>query len=232
MLFQVQLSDEKFSCFIKGTGKIKVHINGSFDKIMTLPDQLEVRIDCSDTIYKVQLENIDSENITIGPVLEGYITEIESWGDLDIVYLDRIFSRNKNHEVIVPEHIPKSLMSLSYLLYDSSISNLKGMEKWDTSSVTNMKYMFYRAINFNGDISRWNTSSVEDMSHMFYGAENFNQDISSWDVSSVRDMSDMFYGARNFNQDISSWDTSSVIETSPHVPRRRRFSILRNIRLN
>src|SRR5690606_11921032 len=119
MLFQVQSAAGKFTCYIKGTGQIKVHVNDHPDNIVTLPYRLELRTDCSNTIYKVQLENIDSENITIGPVLEGYITEIESWGDLDIVYLDRIFSRNENHEVIVPDYIPKSLKNLSWLLYDS-----------------------------------------------------------------------------------------------------------------
>src|SRR5690606_22839701 len=115
MLFQIQLSDGEFTCQIDGTGKIKVYINGNFHKIMTLPDQLELRTNCgSSAVYKVQLENVDSENITIGPVFEGYITEIESWGDLDIVYLDRIFSRNKDHEVNVPDYIPKSLKNLSY----------------------------------------------------------------------------------------------------------------------
>uniref|UniRef100_A0A6C0EJ89 Uncharacterized protein n=1 Tax=viral metagenome TaxID=1070528 RepID=A0A6C0EJ89_9ZZZZ len=29
-----------------------------------------------------------------------------------------------------------------------------------TTNVTNMSYMFYYAINFNGDISRWDTSKV------------------------------------------------------------------------
>ena len=31
---------------------------------------------------------------------------------------------------------------------------------WDTSNVTNMKYMFLNANNFNGDIGGWDTSNV------------------------------------------------------------------------
>src|SRR5690606_11389865 len=101
----------------------------------------------------------------------------------DIVYLDGIFRTNINHEVIVPDHIPKSLKNLSRLLYNSSVSKLKGMEKWDVSHVTNMRSMFDRAERFNQDISEWNTSSVTDMSYMFSKAKSFNGDISGWNTS-------------------------------------------------
>jgi len=84
------------------------------------------------------------------------------------------------------------------------------IEVWDTSSVTDMSYMFAYAEAFNGDISSWDTSSVTTMYTMFIGAKAFNGDISSWDTSSVTTMSCMFYGATAFNGDIASWDTSSV----------------------
>ena len=79
---------------------------------------------------------------------------------------------------------------------------------WDTSSVTNMAFMFGDANSFNQDIGDWDTSSVTDMSYMFYGSD-FNQDIGDWDTSSVTDMAGMFY-VSDFNQDIGDWDTSSV----------------------
>src|SRR5690606_11647264 len=163
-------------------------------------------------IHKIQINNISAKNISIGPVIEGYITGIESWGDLDIVYLENIFLRNKDHEVIVPDYIPKSLKVLSYLLHNSSVSKLKGMEKWDVSHATDMSFMFYGATNFNQDISEWDTSSVKNMSYMFYRAEKFDGDISKWDTSSVKNMSYMFFEAKSFNGDISKWNTSSVTD--------------------
>ena len=42
---------------------------------------------------------------------------------------------------------------------------------WDTSSVTNISYMFYNADLFNQDIGRWNTSNVTDLRYMFYSSE-------------------------------------------------------------
>ena len=37
---------------------------------------------------------------------------------------------------------------------------------------------------FNADISGWDTSSVTDMGYMFIGASAFNADISEWDTRS------------------------------------------------
>jgi len=84
------------------------------------------------------------------------------------------------------------------------------ISKWDTSNVTDMDCMFECTINFNADISKWDTSSVTSMTRMFFNAKNFNQDISSWDTSNVTNMEDMFMCAKSFNQDISGWDTSKV----------------------
>lgn len=37
-----------------------------------------------------------------------------------------------------------------------------------------MSQVFFRAKNFNTDISSWKTDKVEDMSYMFYATEKFN----------------------------------------------------------
>ena len=81
---------------------------------------------------------------------------------------------------------------------------------WDTSSVTDMSYMFFGAVAFNQVIGNWDTSSVTDMNNMFSGAQVFNQAIGNWDTSSVTDMNNMFNAAPKFNQAIGNWDTSSV----------------------
>ncbi len=59
-----------------------------------------------------------------------------------------------------------------------------------------MKDLFKNKPNFNGNISGWDTSKVTDMIAMFYRATNFNQDLSSWNVSKVPDVSFMFLNSR------------------------------------
>ena len=108
---------------------------------------------------------------------------------------------------------------------------------------------------FNQPIGAWNTSSVTDMSYMFSGATAFNQPLRStiragddarvgdrWVVDGVEytirdraelrrliaekrwaevertctslitDFSELFRGAEDFNASISHWDTSSVTD--------------------
>lgn len=80
----------------------------------------------------------------------------------------------------------------------------------DLGSAIDITYMFYRAKNFNSDISNWDVSGIASMASLFREAEKLNQDIDSWDVSSVTDMSYMFSNAKLFDQPLNSWDTSGV----------------------
>ena len=73
---------------------------------------------------------------------------------------------------------------------DKCIEKYGHISHWDTSSVTDMSYMF--AMSFNQDISRWNTSSVTDMDSMFGVASSFNQDISNWDTRKFISMFNVF----------------------------------------
>lgn len=82
---------------------------------------------------------------------------------------------------------------------------------WDMSNVKNTREMFYTCKAFNADITGWDMSSVVNMGAMIYNmASSWNQDISGWDVSSVEDMSYMLSRCVGFTHDLSSWDMSSV----------------------
>ena len=48
--------------------------------------------------------------------------------------------------------------------YDNVVSTYGHIQNWDTSQVTNMRYLFYNMNSGNPDISKWNTGAVTDMS--------------------------------------------------------------------
>ncbi|AJM71939.1 BspA family leucine-rich repeat surface protein [Mycoplasma yeatsii] len=110
----------------------------------------------------------------------------------------------------VPENLPPMIESLSNAFLVCGAEKIEGIEKWDTSNITDMSLMFTGAENFNQDISGWDVSKVTNMSNMFSRTKKFNQNISNWDVSNVTNMEGMFYDAESFNQNISNWDVKKV----------------------
>ena len=83
----------------------------------------------------------------------------------------------------------------------------------DTSSYTDMKYMFNNYSSLTSiDLSNFNTSKVTTMSSMFNGCSSLTTlDLSNFNTSKVTDMSDMFsYCSSLTSLDLSNWNTSSV----------------------
>jgi surface protein len=80
-------------------------------------------------------------------------------------------------------------------------------DKWNTSKVTNMAYMFNGATAFNQNIGNWDTSKVVFMSSMFQGAVNFNQNLNSWNLTSITNMSQMFKNCPSYSSNPSNYTT-------------------------
>ena len=86
------------------------------------------------------------------------------------------------------------------------------IDQWDTSSVTTMRYMFWKATAFNQPLA-FDTSQVTDMFGMFQNAIAFNQPLAFVDTSQVTDMRYMFALTRAFNQPLA-FDTKQVTNMS------------------
>jgi len=67
-------------------------------------------------------------------------------------------------------------------------------DKWNTSNVTNMYAMFYKATAFDQNISGWDTSNCASMDYMFNDSPFF-QDISGWVVQNTCSTGRMFHGS-------------------------------------
>ncbi len=102
-----------------------------------------------------------------------------------------------------------------YGLFEScgNVTQIEGLEKLDTSKVTNMDNMFFGCTNLKElDVSGFDTSGVTDMSGMFAYCQNLKElDVSGFDTSKVTDMGSMFHACSNLEElDVSGFDTSKV----------------------
>ena len=138
------------------------------------------------------------------------LASIEQWGDIRWESMKSAFHGAANmayRATDVP--VLSDVTSMRYMFYDapSFDGNLSG---WDVSRVTDMAGTFWGASSFDGDLSGWEVSRVTDMTGTFWGASSFDGDLSGWNVSSVTDMTSMFSGASSFDGDLSDWNVSSV----------------------
>jgi bacterial surface protein 26-residue repeat len=110
--------------------------------------------------------------------------------------------------------------SQSYLFYAlSNVTTIEGLDKLDTSEVTDMSGMFYfmsslTELNLS---SNFNTSKVTNMSGMFHNMHSLRKlNLSSnFNTSKVTNMSGMFSNMLYLTEiDLSSFDTSKVADMS------------------
>lgn len=102
---------------------------------------------------------------------------------------------------------------------------ITGMNNWDTSKVTTMAHVFYRAgqeaTSFSiGNLSNWNTAKVQTMVSMFAQAgtkaTTFDiGNIGNWTTDNVNSLAYMFYHAGNQASTwkiggLGGWNTSNV----------------------
>ncbi|MGM9877992.1 MAG: BspA family leucine-rich repeat surface protein [Bacilli bacterium] len=86
-----------------------------------------------------------------------------------------------------------SVTNMSWMFTSSQATEIKGLEKFDTTNVTNMSYMFEGLKDTTLDLNSFNTSKVTNMSNMFDGSRATTLDLSSFDTSKVTNMKSMFY---------------------------------------
>jgi len=94
--------------------------------------------------------------------------------------------------------------------YDVTIT---GMEKLDTSNVTNMSALVYGSSKLSDiDVSLLDTSLVTNMSYMFSGCSNLDEiDVSNFKTDNVKNISQMFVSCSSIETlDMSKWNTPKL----------------------
>ncbi len=166
------------------------------------------------SIDKTKIEKITFKETTDVPEgVEGI--DVSSKQNKSIMAYTQDEDQNGMLELFVGQDGGVNLNPNSSDLFDefTEVTEIKGLEKLDTSKVTIMDYMFASCSSLTTlDLSSFNTSKVTNMWSMFYDCSSLTTlDVSSFDTSNVPDMSHMFqYCSSLTNLDINSFDTSKV----------------------
>ena len=118
---------------------------------------------------------------------------------------DAVFNTNAYNGSYLYKKITKIDVSCLVTAKTTSLSNLFnglsrlteiiGLEDWDTSSVTNMNSMFLYCEKLSSIICKFNTSRVTSMDRMFAICNSLiNVDVESFDTSNVTNIGEMFNG--------------------------------------
>ena len=105
--------------------------------------------------------------------------------------------------------------NMRFMFYNCSSLKSIDLSRFDTSKVTDMDAMFHGCSSLESiDLSNFNTSKVTDMGYMFYYCSSLKSiDLSNFDTSKVTDMDAMFYGCSSLEFiDLSNFVTSNVID--------------------
>ncbi|MEE4195683.1 MAG: BspA family leucine-rich repeat surface protein, partial [Anaerolineae bacterium] len=145
------------------------------------------------------------------------IQSIDQWGTGKWTSMESAFYGCSNLSVVATDAPDLSgVTSLANMFRETSPAwgSFTSFNHWDTSTITDMSYMFSNSNLGNLEISSWNTQNVTNMAGMFMESMNMVSDISGWNTSSVTDMSDMFNYAADFNQNLGDWNVGSLTDAT------------------
>ncbi|WP_161436375.1 BspA family leucine-rich repeat surface protein [Poritiphilus flavus] len=145
------------------------------------------------------------------------LLSVDQWGSgISWTTMEAAFFGCTNLDILANDAPDLSSVANMKQMFTSctSLIGTTGFSNWNTSSVTDMSFIFSGATVFNGNIGSWNTNSVTDMRYMFSAARAFNQEIGSWNTGSVTEMRYMFSNASAFNSNIGLWNTAKVSNMS------------------
>ena len=126
----------------------------------------------------------------------------------------RTYAANVTNAAVVDGGI-RPTKTYHWFAYFDNITSVIGLDRLDTSNVTDMGAMFYGCSGLTTlDVSNWDTGNVTDMFDMFYYCKGLTTlDASNWDTSNVTDMRAMFYACSSLTTlDVSNWDTGNVTD--------------------
>jgi len=175
-----------------------------------------------DQVLRIKIEGrITTGNITdYGYLFAGLInlTNIDGLANLDVsnvTNLRYLFQGDKQlQQIDFGQNNFSRVQSFEGMFYDcSALTDIAGISQWDTSSATNLAYMFSGASSLTSlPISNWRTNKVRMLNYTFANCSSLvSLGVAGWNTQSIVNLQGSFANDIGLKTlDVTNWDTRSV----------------------
>ena len=118
--------------------------------------------------------------------------DLSNFDTSNVTNMSSMFSNSKSTNIVLSGWDTSKVTNMRSMFSSLSTTNVTGLDKLNTSSVTNMSYMFYKYPGEFIELLSFNTSKVTDVSYMFGLSKLDYIDLSSFDTTNVTNMTNMF----------------------------------------
>ena len=168
--------------------------------------------------YAVYLDvsNFDTSNVKYMGYMFGAhnleeIIGIEKLNTSNVEYMDSMFYGSQIPILDLSNFDTSKVISMRNMFERINTAEIKGLDKWNTSNVTNMEGLFVRSTVGSLDLSGLDTSNITSTKEMFYDSNiPVVKGLENWNTSKVTYMGSMFYNSKMSTIDVSGFDTSNV----------------------
>lgn len=158
------------------------------------------------------------EGVIAGTNTSGLFSSLNKAITMDVSNLDttatknmtQMFLYNSSLETLNATNLVTSSVTTLHMLFDCcyNLSEIQGLETWDTSGVTIMSNAFrdtHSLRNLSG-IAKWDTRSLTDLNSTFYRAGVQSLDLSAWNVEKLKNLHYTFARSQLRTLNISGWN--------------------------
>ena len=143
------------------------------------------------------------------------IKGLEKFNTSNVKSMDSMFDHSSATSLDLSSFDTSKVSNMGAMFMGSRATTIKGLEKFNTSNVTAMFFMFYDSKVTSLDLSSFDTSKVINMSKMFSNLNVTSLDLSSFNTSKTVNMSSMFSGnSATTIKGLEKFNTSNVTDMS------------------
>ena len=137
--------------------------------------------------------------------------DLSNFDTSKVTTMKYMFSSGEIDKLDVSGFNTSKVTDMNGMFYESAATEIKGLENFDTSNVTDMSYIFRGTKVKILDLSSFDTSKVTKMSWMFGSADATEiKGLDKFNTSKVTDMQYMFYKSKLSQINLDNFDTSNV----------------------